>query len=90
MDFGILLSAIAAIITTAEGYCFSTYLYAETYSKSKSVYTSALDYCSIYIRPSTSYSYSSYYLEISWSSFFDVKGNMPLCKEDYVQVFLTG
>ena len=86
---GLLLSALAAIITNVECYCYST-LYANTYFNTKSVSTSAQGVCTINIRPS-SYFYSSYYyLEITWSSSnFDVKGYMPFCKDDYVEVFLT-
>jgi len=42
-----------------------------------------------YISPSSSvYQRDSYYLEISWSR-FDVRGYMPNCYEDYVEVYLT-
>jgi len=90
MGLGLLFSALAAIVSTADGSCYSTTLVASTLRHSRSVYASAYDYCEIKIRPNTYYSSRSYYLEISWSSSkFDVKGNMPLCKEDYVEVFLT-
>jgi len=88
MDLRALLTVIAAIITTADCTCSSITLYATTSLYSRTVYSSSYDYCSIKINPSYSYS-SSYYLELSWSSFFDVKGDMPFCKEDYVEVFLT-
>ena len=86
------LFAIAAILslpTTVGSTCYSRTLYARTYSQQISVSSPPnYEYCSFYIRPSSYYS-SSYFLEISWSSTFDVKGNMPYCIEDAVEVFLT-
>ena len=85
---GLFISLIAAVIATADCYCYSRTLYASTYSQSTSVSPSSVySYCTIRIRP---FSYStSYYLELKWSSNFDVRGNMPLCKENYIEVFLT-
>ena len=85
----LLISVAAALLNTADSYCYSTTLYARTYQLSKSIlYPSTYERCTIYIKPSSFYS-SGYYLMISWSSYFDVKGNMPFCTEDYVEVFLT-
>jgi len=91
MDLKLLLSVVAAVVTTADCTCYSTTLYATTSRNSKTVYSSSYDYCTIKIRPSSYSNYgSSYYLEISWSSsYFNVKGDMPFCKSDYVEVFLT-
>jgi len=91
MDLKLLLSVVAAVVTTADCTCYSTTLYATTSRNSKTVYSSSYDYCTIKIRPSSYSNYgSSYYLEISWSSsYFNVKGDMPFCKKDYVEVFLT-
>eukprot|EP00794_Sanderia_malayensis_P010762 gene10762-11912_t len=50
------------------------------------------NYCNLYFQPSSSYSSSSYFLEIYWygsSPQFDVKGTMPGCTNDYVQAYLT-
>eukprot|EP00794_Sanderia_malayensis_P017997 gene17997-19794_t len=75
--------------TTASSYCYSTTLYATTSKSTKSLsYYTNYDDCTITIRPSSYYSGGSYYLEIKWLS-FDVKGNMPNCYNDYVEVFLT-
>ena len=89
LKIGLLSSFVAAIFTCVECYCYSQTYYARTYSQQTSVYSSPYDYCTIYISPAY-FGSSSYYLEISWSSYhFDVKGNMPHCNEDYVEVFLT-
>ena len=50
-------------------------------------------YCSFTIEPSTRYRERNgtnfYFLEITWKYFFDVRGTMPDCENDYVEVFLT-
>ncbi|XP_065054873.1 cubilin-like isoform X3 [Rhopilema esculentum] len=72
----------------ASGVC-----YGSTNNATTSLQTLAMtnysnnEYCVFYIQPSSSYSSSSYYLEIEWKS-FDIEGKLPSCK-DYVEVFLT-
>ncbi len=48
--------------------------------------------CNFYFLPYSSYSSSLYFLEIQWyyNPAFSVKGEMPNCARDYVEVFLTG
>ena len=89
VKFGFLASVVATIVTTVKCYCYGTTLFATPHSSSKFVYSRPYDNCAISINPGN-YSITSYYLEISWpSSKFDVKGYMPYCDEDYVEVFLT-
>eukprot|EP00794_Sanderia_malayensis_P017995 gene17995-19791_t len=79
------------IVEPSSQYCYSTTLYASTSksTKSESYYYSSSEDCStLKIRPSSYYSSGKYYLEIKWLS-FDVKGNMPDCNNDYVEVFVS-
>ena len=86
----LLITAVSAFLRVADCYCQSTTLYAGVMTGSKVVNPGKNEICSIYIRPETFYIPRHYYLEISWSStYFDVKGNMPHCKEDYIEVYLT-
>ena len=39
------------------------------------------------LTPSSGYTASSYYMEAYWSIFI-VKGKMPICEPDYVEVFI--
>ena len=76
---------------SVSGYCSGSTVYATTYSKSISnYYYSSYEDCTYYIRPQTSsvWPSSSYYLEITWST-FKVNGELPYCSTDYVEVFLT-
>eukprot|EP00794_Sanderia_malayensis_P017996 gene17996-19792_t len=70
--------------------CHSKTFYATLSDKTVSVsnYSSNED-CTIDIRPVSQYSGSNYFLAIRWWTSFDVKGNMPDCNNDYVEVFLT-
>lgn len=70
-------------------FCFSGTYIAET---SQSYLThkgySNNEDCTFRIVPSSGYDPDDYYLEISWIT-FDVKGDMPACETDYVEIFLT-
>ncbi len=69
-------------------YCFGGTKIATTNAITEYIYTYRNNQdCTISIQPSNLYS-SGYYLEITWST-FDVKGDMPDCKNDYVEVQLT-
>ncbi len=93
MAFGImrLLLLMFISVETASCYCATT-LKKATRSKR---YISQLSYannedCTYVIRPSSRYKKrpEGTFLEIIWLS-FDVKGRMPNCDNDYVEVFLT-
>ena len=83
-----LLSASLLLMSTV--YCYTTEnLYATTNSVGKYLYSyNNNERKSYYITPAAAYQAGSYYLEISWSS-FDVRGYMPNCNEDRVEVYLT-
>ena len=85
----VLLSAFLLLLNTVFGYTTKN-LYATTSTIGEYVYSyKNNDRKSFYISPSSSvYQRDSYYLEISWSR-FDVRGYMPNCYEDYVEVYLT-
>lgn len=86
----LLLQALLAFQKYAQGIHTTNTLYAKSTSNSEGILFYANDERRTYtIVPAAGYSASSYYLEISWSSTFDVKGNMPYCSGDYVQVYLT-
>ena len=91
MDLGLLLLALSAIINTStSSTCKRTTLYASQERSSRSIYGAAFDCHTIEIRPYKGSITKEFYLELSWSSsHFDVKGNMPFCTEDYLEVFLT-
>ena len=75
-------------VTSYCSYYGSKTLYASTtrnYVSKWSYYNN--EDCTFDISPSSSYD-NDYFLELIWIS-FDVKGKMPDCKEDYVEVFLT-
>lgn len=90
MDLGFLILALSSIFNTAAfSTCNPTTLYASTKRSSISINAAAYDCRIINIRPYTHFSSNWYYLELSWSSsHFDVKGNMPFCTEDYLEVYL--
>ena len=91
MKCTLLIAAIVAIIDIAAGACSSGTRYANAYSQSESIVPSFTEHCTLYISPALLYRLNSCFLEITWDqSRFDVKGNMPLCREEYVEVFLTG
>ncbi len=89
MAFEILKLALMLMYAkNAASSCYSSTKYANTNTQylSNSYYSNNED-CQFTILPSSSYT-SGYYLEIIWTV-FDVKGEMPDCENDYVEVFLT-
>ena len=88
------LLLILLSLKNASCYCLGESHYtATTYwkylSSSLSVYSNNDD-CTLFIAPEADIirRARAAYLEISWS-LFDVKGYMPDCEQDYVEVFLT-
>ncbi|XP_065054811.1 fibulin-2-like [Rhopilema esculentum] len=78
----------AIFLHKANGVCYSSTKYATTSLQTLSrTYYSNNELCTTYIRPSSSYPSSSYYLEIKWTR-LSVQGSLPSCT-DYVEVFLT-
>ena len=74
------------LLPVVNGYCTSKTYYASTSSANLShLYYSDYEDCTFNIVPDH---HRDYYLEISWT-LFDVRGNMPKCINDYVEVFLT-
>eukprot|EP00795_Rhopilema_esculentum_P015818 gene15818-7127_t len=69
--------------------CSNQYLNATTTSQlfSYKFYTNN-EFCVINIAPSNFLNSSQFFLEIIWAT-FDIKGKLPDCKEDYVEVNLT-
>ena len=74
------------LLPAVNGYCSSETYYASTsYGYLSHLYYSDYEDCTFAIVPDY---HHGYYLEISWT-LFDVRGNMPNCINDYVEVFLT-
>ena len=96
VPFGIIMMILLQSFTLANGSCPSQNYYATTSTGYLSHrYYSNNEDCTFYISPSSLFANSlflydndDYFLEVRWSS-FDVKGKMPRCNEDYVEVFLT-
>ena len=84
---------ILFMLPSAACYCIRTY-YARPLEQTISHKGYSNDqHCSFTIEPGGRYrnnnGTSHYFLEITWKHFFDVKGTMPHCENDYVEVFLT-
>lgn len=87
---------IATFATSVNCYClFNSTLKAnscnatfKTSMKSVSFYSNN-ELEEFYIQPGPQLPYWDYFLEIRWSPNFDVRGDMPDCKEDYVEVFIS-
>ena len=92
MKFALLITVIIAnIISIAQCACSVRALFADLNHRSYNISPSNYDQCTFYIKPDVYYDGLQHYLEIAWyPSDFDVRGNMPFCLEDYVEVFLTG
>ena len=86
--------SILFMLPSAACYCIRTY-YARPFEQTISHKGYSNDqHCSFTIEPSARYNgnnngTSHFFLEITWKHFFDVKGTMPHCENDYVEVFLT-
>ena len=90
MQIASLITAVVVIVDIAACACLLGTLHATTNSQSKHIIPLNNEHCTFYIRPNSLDNSISYYLEIAWvQSDFDVRGNMPYCREDYVEVFLT-
>jgi len=75
------------LLPVVKSYCYSRTVYATKYSNFLShLYYSNNEDCTFTILPR--YGYSGYFLEISWTT-FGVRGDMPNCNEDYIEVYLT-
>eukprot|EP00112_Aurelia_sp_Birch-Aquarium-sp1_P013724 Seg2926.2 transcript_id=Seg2926.2/GoldUCD/mRNA.D3Y31 product=Cubilin protein_id=Seg2926.2/GoldUCD/D3Y31 len=76
----------------ADCHCIRTY-YASSHERRRTISLKGYSndqYCSFTIQPRYRYSPNAgIFLEITWIDFFDVKGTMPDCENDYVEVFLT-
>ncbi|XP_065054613.1 cubilin-like [Rhopilema esculentum] len=85
---GLCLTA-ALLFQHAYALCSNQYLNATTTSQlfSYQSYTNN-EYCRIQIAPSNNLNSSEFFLEIKWIR-FDIKGQMPDCREDFVEVHLT-
>ena len=90
---------IFCFLPVISGYCSSQTYYAQTdNSYIYHTYYSSNEDCTFTIKPRTDSrtarshddrgSSGDYFLEISWSD-FDVRGKMPSCNNDYVEIFLT-
>ncbi|XP_065054885.1 uncharacterized protein LOC135683532 [Rhopilema esculentum] len=79
----------ALLFQHAYALCRNQYLNATTTSQLFSYQSySNNEYCDIQIAPSNFLNSSQFFLEIIWTT-FDIKGKLPDCKEDYVEVNLT-
>ncbi|XP_065054872.1 uncharacterized protein LOC135683524 isoform X2 [Rhopilema esculentum] len=88
LSFLLLWQVLAIVFKNSNGACYGSTNYATTSLRSLSRrYYSNNEYCTFYIRPSSYYTSSSYYLEIKWIS-FNIEGLLPSCY-DYVEIFLT-
>ena len=86
LKIGRLILLVATIAIGVKCRCNLTTFCAKTERQSINVHFKPYDYCTVDIIPSSSW----HYLEISWStSNFDVKGSMPYCHDEYIEVFLT-
>ena len=89
VHFGIIMILLQSLALTSGSCPLSQNYYATTSTKYLSHrYYSNNEDCTFNISPSGLYNTDGYFLEVRWSS-FDVKGKMPNCNEDYVEVFLT-
>ena len=81
------LGLILSLVSLVNGDCTSRTVTAETSSGYLShLYYSSNEDCTFKIVPDSEYEH--YFLEISWTQ-FDVRGDMPDCNKDYIEVYLT-
>ncbi|XP_065054809.1 uncharacterized protein LOC135683476 [Rhopilema esculentum] len=86
-SFVLFWHVLAVLLKVSNGKCFWYYGATTSLQTLSRTNYSNNEHCTFYIRPSGSYSSSSYYLEIKWIS-FNIEGKLPSCV-DYVEIFLT-